>query len=584
MTTRSTLIESLEREFCPTLDSSLIAALLCDIHDDATNDDIDALRENLRTLFLEAEESQFSEFSETQMTSQLEETISSWTTPDNGDEGSSSSASSTHSFSTPIGFLQAALPEVSQKHLQLALDKGERSGMEMWDIVASILTEQTIREMEERGLDGLESDGTVVEQSWETVAAKRKPTPGPAKAPKRTRKIALADVRQQHHISNTKHPPPASPSAPTADPWTQIASISEQLAALLPPNLPSTFQSFFHSPKHATSYDALRAALSSLADESDSHTAILFNLLDIIMPEYEDSDEIHQSRIISDAQLAVAVTEGRADDSLDIFNLLRELDSDGNLGIYHQQPVQAWNIEKPASQSRFTQLPSGPPPIPPPPAAKVKQKAAPAPRSSSKPPPNQWQTVPQRKFIDHGPHPLAPHIPAYTRNVNGVKTARAYGVKGGHVPVGSSDFRRRMDETMRKRNEALREASRMWQKGNAKSRGGEVAFYFAERAREFQELARQEALNAAREMVLSKRISTANGDTVDLHGTTVAEAVVIVKEVVNDKSTVISPGTFFTSSSFYDRVHSALFLATFLRLSLPVSLLLNPGSLLSLGI
>ena len=40
-----------------------------------------------------------------------------------------------------------------------------------------------------------------------------------------------------------------------------------------------------------------------------------------------------------------------------------------------------------------------------------------------------------------------------------------------------------MTETMRKRDEALREAARMWQRGNSKSRGGEVAFYFAERVR-----------------------------------------------------------------------------------------------------
>jgi hypothetical protein len=34
----------------------------------------------------------------------------------------------------------------------------------------------------------------------------------------------------------------------------------------------------------------------------------------------------------------------------------------------------------------------------------------------------------------------------------------------------------------------LREASRMWQKGNAKTRGGEVALYFAHRVRTFPQL------------------------------------------------------------------------------------------------
>ena len=38
-----------------------------------------------------------------------------------------------------------------------------------------------------------------------------------------------------------------------------------------------------------------------------------------------------------------------------------------------------------------------------------------------------------------------------------------------------------MGESMRKRDEFLREASKLWQKGDKKMRGGEVAFYFAER-------------------------------------------------------------------------------------------------------
>lgn len=81
-----------------------------------------------------------------------------------------------------------------------------------------------------------------------------------------------------------------------------------------------------------------------------------------------------------------------------------------------------------------------------------------------------------------------------------------------------------MGESMRKRDELLLEASKMWQKGNKKTRGGEVAFYFAERvgffclnhldrdsliiifqAREFQELAKVEALNAACTIIEAKR-------------------------------------------------------------------------------
>jgi hypothetical protein len=58
---------------------------------------------------------------------------------------------------------------------------------------------------------------------------------------------------------------------------------------------------------------------------------------------------------------------------------------------------------------------------------------------------------------------------------------------------------------MRERNELLRQAAGAWKSGNRKTRGGEVAAYFAERAREVQEVARREQLERARLMVEAKR-------------------------------------------------------------------------------
>jgi hypothetical protein len=58
---------------------------------------------------------------------------------------------------------------------------------------------------------------------------------------------------------------------------------------------------------------------------------------------------------------------------------------------------------------------------------------------------------------------------------------------------------------MRERDELLRQAAGAWKSGNKKSRGGEVAAYFAERAREVQEVARREQLEKARLMVEDKR-------------------------------------------------------------------------------
>lgn len=434
------------------------------------------------------------------LTSQFDETISSWTTPENtldqASGSSGSSSSSAHPFSSPLGFLQAALPEIPTARLTRALRDSEKDGAEMWDIVAGILTEESIREMEERGLEGLEeeerlSEAIYEDNEWETVSSKKKPSDvAKRKSHPRPRKFALADIRQQHqHVQghhrkhaheNGHHPHPV-----VADPWTQISSLSEHVSSLLPPHPPSVFQSFFHSPKYTTSYDALRAALTSLCQNSeedgDEHMAI-FNILDLVMPQYEISDDVHRARIVSDVQLAVAATMGASDEALQIIDLLRELDSNAELGVYHQPAPQAWKKESESHPIPKTRLPSSPPAIQPPP---LHAKGISAPTTRNKPSPYQWQAVPQRKAVPRGPHPLAHHIPAYVRDVNGMKTARAFGAKGGKAAADATEFQRRMDETMRKRSDALRQASRMWQKGNAKTRGGEVAFYFAERVSVF---------------------------------------------------------------------------------------------------
>jgi len=110
--------------------------------------------------------------------------------------------------------------------------------------------------------------------------------------------------------------------------------------------------------------------------------------------------------------------------------------------------------------------------------------------------------------------------------------------KGGRGDVGEltrPDLRQRMAASLKRRDEMLREASKAWSRGSARTRGGEVALYFAERAREFQELARREALNEARIMVESKRERPADRRTVDLHGTSIAEAVVIVKDILEEE-------------------------------------------------
>ncbi|KAF5383560.1 hypothetical protein D9615_003769 [Tricholomella constricta] len=563
MSSNTTLFDSLQREFCPPLDSSLLAALLADLESDAqgnvivpTPRQIDDLRITLWELSSQADESQLSEFSDLQLTSTTDDTSS---TPDfyNGNTATSSSlnsdsSDSSHlSFSSPLGFLQAALPHISTKTLSSALENADADDMDMWDIVAGILTAESIREMEERGLDGMDDEGldrTIREDdiTWETIEHNKKPSMKMKARKQRTARgktMTLVDVRQQQHAQYVPKRSNSDAARPVAapDPWTQLASLSSHLATLLPPHPPAFFQSYFHCPNYATPYVALHACLKSICSSQperflEEHTDTLFTLLDILLPIYEDLDSEQRSRLISDVEVSLQATHDRGDDALDLAKLLRDLDSDSTsyleMGVYHVSP----QVEARPRQT----LPSGPPPIQPPPQLRPKPKPPP---SSKKPSPFQWQFVPQRRTSNGGPHPLAPFIPAYTRDVNGNKVkgaGNAYG-QGGKGDVGElCEHRRKVGESMRKRNELLKQATRMWQKGNSKTRGGEVAFYFAERAREFQELARTEALSAARTMVESKRLASNDPYTVDLHGTTASEAIIIVKEVLQALNT--SPG------------------------------------------
>ena len=504
-----------QKEFCPPLDSSLVAALLADLifgndsEDDVDSHQVDELLGTLRELSALADESQLSEFADLHITTFSDDTLSS--TPDiyHGNTPSTSTSLrsistdySEHSFDSPLGFLQAALPHVSSAVLNAALDKTEGENIDMWDIVSRILSEESIREMEERGLDGVEDDDSHApedgELSCETVGAKKR-TLGPKSAGRKSNRgktITLVDIRQKQHARPVYSPPPGT-SCPvlTPDPWTQLSSLSTHLVTLLPPHPPSFFQSYFHSPDHATPYDALHACLETISEArpnapTNEYDVTLYNLLDILLPEYDDLNSEERARLISDTELCLKATENRGDEAVDLIKLLRDLDADATtgsleMGVYHFSPSPHAPAPKPVPK------PSGLPSVQPPSQARP-------PRPKPPPPPTQtsrkklslyqWQAVSRRKPYTYKPHPLSAHIPSYTRDVNGIKvrgTGNAYG-KGGKGDVGwlgqgLQEYRRRVGESMRKRDQLLQEASKMWQRGNKKTRGGEAAFYFAER-------------------------------------------------------------------------------------------------------
>ncbi|OJA20445.1 hypothetical protein AZE42_05735 [Rhizopogon vesiculosus] len=83
-------------------------------------------------------------------------------------------------------------------------------------------------------------------------------------------------------------------------------------------------------------------------------------------------------------------------------------------------------------------------------------------------------------------------------------------------------------QARKERNDLLREASRAWRK----PWGGDVALYYAQKAREVSENARRDALDEARGLVEAKRYAAHDKRTIDLHGTCVQEAIVITSEIL----------------------------------------------------
>jgi hypothetical protein len=159
------------------------------------------------------------------------------------------------------------------------------------------------------------------------------------------------------------------------------------------------------------------------------------------------------------------------------------------MGIYHapSQPGSPRLASPPVGQvsSHITKLPAGPPETPPPPE---KAKSPPSgnrrKRSSSEP---QWQTVPQRKTPRNDMLQVITCRSANVRDAGAkIKGSGNSLGKGGKGDVGElAEHNRRIKENLRKRDECYKEAHAMWRKGNAKTRGGEVAMFYVERVRVF---------------------------------------------------------------------------------------------------
>lgn len=459
------------------------------------------LRTTLKELASQAEvSSEVSELSDVNITSSKRDgTTSSWTSPasintENPNQQSrsgQSSAGSSSPSSFALEFLQKALPDIPTTKLEIALDAHDGDDLDLWDVIATILSQESIRELEERGLDAFEQEERdaspfSADASWEIVKRKkppetvrRLPSKNRTSAKPKPKKLVLSDIRQHHHIQNN-HQQQCHGLAnrnrsnfriPDVDPWTQLSSLANQLSTLLPPTPASHFSSHFHSPAHATSYEAAQAALMSLCksdisgkEEGDA-TVVLINLLDIVMPENEDLDLEQRARIISDTELAITVTEGRTNDALELTYLLRDLDTLG-IGVNHlplppspppTSPTKP--VNSPGHKMRALSQGS---------AERGAKFPLPSPSSTGGPSgiqanEDRWQSVPSyNRKKRRGSHSLT----------------QAHPIDDKHDP---DYFELRMRQAMARRDHALMNAAIMYRKGNRMNRCGDVAMYYAEK-------------------------------------------------------------------------------------------------------
>lgn len=477
-------------EFSPPLDTSLIAAIVADYvtessFETSSDEQLQTLRATLQMLAAQAEQDE--EYALSDKFSNLH--ISPQSTADDCSTDymftesttSTSDTSEASSFISALAFLQAIFPQLSADKLLKTLNKvGDIEDVDMENVVEELLTGEYVRELEELGVDGVDAEVQDDDEPWKTAEGKpRVKSKQGKKANKRGITIPIVDIRQRNHA----HAQPGPSRLPPPDPWAQLSSVASYLQTLIPSHQSTFFLSHFHSPDYANPGDALRAALFSISRAStsteESEYALLSSVLDLLQEDemYKTRNAEQRDRLERDAILALRATQAQPDLASDILRLLLELDTD-NLawGVYHAPvPVQTKNNYSP----RPVKLPKGPPSIPQPP---LRWKST-IPSNDM----NSWMTVPISRRTNV-PDTLANSIPAYNAS-NTIRRARANGKMGEllaskkmeQLGDRSEGHRRRMVELMAQQRDAMREASRAWQKGNSKSRGGEVALFYADR-------------------------------------------------------------------------------------------------------
>ena len=390
-----------QAEFCPPLDPNLVVALLADADTDSEQQ-LESLKEHLAALAAQAI---------VDRCSAKDNTLSP---PDDVYGSGSSHMSSSYSagastttdspsLESPLAFLRQAFPDISIESLQDALPKaGQSVSLNMERLVEDLLSQELLATFKQ---ETLESPITV-EKEWQVVTKKKSMK---EKKAAKAKAVPLIDIRQRQHQTPPGVPASSTTAQGNMDPWSHLTSLASYLADLLPPHSTSEFLSAFHSPQHATPYDALISFLNSIKAGKREETAVDNDLITLMtLCVGEDQNEDSFDAIL--ARKCVLATEGRIEDALDLFKLLQEMDFSGpivhlpapTLSTCQNDPLMTKSPASPISSK-----PKSPMPMP----ARQKATGQPVQRGTSAQ--AAWTYVEKRKPTAVQPNPHAAFIPSY---------------------------------------------------------------------------------------------------------------------------------------------------------------------------
>ena len=387
----------------------------------------------------------------------------------------------TTSFSSLLGFLQAAFPEIPPARLERVItdasyDGGCADGVDVERTIELLLTQEYLGDLGEDGgtFGGLEEDDLPpVSKGGQVVNANGK------KRRKKAKTIALYDIRQHRRgdegAPKTRHGSRfTSPSkSPDVDIWTSVSSISGQLATLLHPHSESFFVSFFHSPESKTPATAVRRALTAIISYQDDDVpppdmTVLLNLQDILRssPRYDEMSEEERKRLFLDTHLCLQAVGPRTDNALDLVWLLRSLDVDDQAGWkiapYHQEPLPYEDnciLETSKNKPFHTS------------ASHV------WPRLPSQPQ-DDWNVVSSRKRATTTKR----HSVSVLSSSDSHRTSTHQ--NGFAREMDPARLKERRDDLEARLREASMSAARAWRRGNSKNMGKQVALYHVEEVRQ----------------------------------------------------------------------------------------------------